>query len=650
MGADDLLQYVTQALFVLIFLVVLWQAIRQPLRANVDIALLFGVFSLLIAEGIVLQLLDVESNRVLTAVSGSLLMAHPYLMLRLVDDFAVVPAWLMRLALVGLGAAVVGLFAIPPPLPAALALVYVVAFAVLEFYTVLVFIREARRASGVTRRRMRAVAIGSALLGMLIVIAGFQAVLPDWEGLWTLVAQGLGLASGIAYFLGFATPAFLRRAWQEPELRAFLGRAASLPRLPETPAIVRELERGAATSIGAPRATIGLWDGEMERLRFAVDGDRPFEIAPGEMIAGRAFATQRAIYVLDAARVDPDNAETYRAAGAEAVIAAPITAGERRLGVLVVLAPRAPIFADDDLGLAQLLADQAAVILESRALIDEAARVRAREEAARLKDDFLSAAAHDLKTPLTTLIAQAQLLVRRAERNPEAPVELSGLRRIVRESKRLNALVLELLDASRLERGQLLGPREETDLAAIAEDVCRRTSSGRHHCRVTGEGPVVGLWDRARIAQVVENLIENAVKYSPSGGEVAVRAWQDGDEAHLTVRDEGIGIPPADLPHIFDRFHRGANVDDRSFSGMGLGLFICRGIVEQHGGRIRATSEPGKGSTFHVTLPLHTEEVHHRGTEAQRELGGVEAVVPGATRDLVPWANPDQRDSSLRAE
>ena len=103
---------------------------------------------------------------------------------------------------------------------------------------------------------------------------------------------------------------------------------------------------------------------------------------------------------------------------------------------------------------------------------------------------------------------------------------------------------------------------------------------------------------------MIENLIDNAVKYSPAGGDVRVRVWTENGEAHLTVSDEGIGIPNADLPAIFDRFQRGTNVDDRRFTGLGLGLYICRGIAEAHGGRLWALSQPGRGSTFHVVLPL----------------------------------------------
>jgi signal transduction histidine kinase len=304
-------------------------------------------------------------------------------------------------------------------------------------------------------------------------------------------------------------------------------------------------------------------------------------------------------------RENPADEALYRAYRVNSVLAVPITAGSRRLGVLGLYAARAPIFAEDDLTLAHLLADQAAVILESRALIDEAARVQAREEATRLKDDFLSAAAHDLKTPLTALVAQAQLMERRAKRDPAAPADRRGLERIVRDSQRLRYLVTELLDVGRVEQGKLLGKREEIDLVTLLRESCERVASPLHPCHVEGDPSVCGSFDPVRIAQLVDNLIENAIKYSPAGGEIRLCVWQENREAHLTVTDQGIGIPAGDMPQLFDRFHRGGNVDDRRFSGMGLGLYICRGIVEQHGGRLWATSPgPGQGSTFHVALPL----------------------------------------------
>jgi signal transduction histidine kinase len=619
MSAYALLQYTTQAIFVVIFVVVGARAVRRPRTADVDIALLFGVLSLIIALQWLDSALGIPPGRYEIALAGSLLMALPYLMLRLLGDFAIVPTWLMRAAGAGLVVAVAGLVLTPPPIPTATTMAYVAYFVVIEVYVALRFLSEGRRSTGVTRRRMQAVAAGSLFLGLAILLVPLPALLPGLRDVWSVLVQGLGLACGLAYALGFAPPNLLRRAWQEPELRAFLGRAASLPRLPDTASIVRELESGVAGSLGVASASLGLWDAERRVLRYPTKSWREgmpelaaplyartgvLEHDPELFFAGRAFTTQLAIFTDNPVRDAPDVAEYYQVYGTGAVLAAPITAGQQRLGVLVAAAARAPIFADDDLRLIQLLADQAAVVLESRALIDEAARVQAREEATRLKDDFLSAAAHDLKTPLTTLVAQAQFMERRALATPDAPPDLDGVRRMIREAKRLNSLVLELLDASRAEQGRLTGEREEVDLAELARESGERTAREYSRCSIDAREPVVGHYDRHRIIQLLDNLLENAVKYSPGGGEVRVSVRRDGQIARLTVSDQGIGIPAADLEQIFDRFHRGTNVDDRQFAGMGLGLFICRGIVEEHAGRIWAESRPGAGSSFHVELPL----------------------------------------------
>jgi signal transduction histidine kinase len=250
----------------------------------------------------------------------------------------------------------------------------------------------------------------------------------------------------------------------------------------------------------------------------------------------------------------------------------------------------------------QTLANEIGQYLHRRELMEAAASLRAQQEVAQLKEEFLSAAAHDLRTPLTIMLGQAQLLQRRLRLRPEAPVDREGVDRIVNEARRLRQLTEDLLDISHLEEGSgFLGERSVVDLVALAEEVAAAVQSAYHRVRVEG-GPVHALVDRNRVLQVVANLVENAVKFSPGGGEVVIAATRAGDGAHLTVRDQGIGIPAGDLDVIFQRFRRGSSEEMGRYAGTGIGLYLCKRIVEEHGGRIWAESD-GKGSTLHVMLP-----------------------------------------------
>jgi signal transduction histidine kinase len=604
MSADQLIQYLTSAVFFLIFVITVVQAVRHPRRANVDIALLFSGPALIIAIGLAAASGLVRPGPLPNAVNTSLILAMGHLLLRLVDDFTEVHTWLLRTSSGLLALMIVAAFVLLSSRPGWLMLLMLIYLIGLLIFAAVAFFRQSRRTSGVTRRRMWAAALGCALLGLTLVLVSLIGLIPSSRDLLLGLSHVAGLASGASYYLGFVTPRWLRRAWQEPELRAFLGTAASLPRLPDTATIVRELEQGAASSIGAPHAIIGLWDEAEQVLRFEFPGRQITVPLAEETFGAQVFRAQQARFGVNINYSNPAYVEISRTYRVNALLAAPISAGAKRLGVLTVYSDRAPIFADDDLALVQLLADQAAVILESRALIDEAARVQAREEATRLKDDFLSAAAHDLKTPLTTLIARAQLLERRTLRAPDAPADLASIQVLLREGQRLKRLVVDLLDAARTEQGRLVGERSSVDLVALARDVCERLGTEQHRCLVVAEASVVGMYDEIRIHQLLENLVENALKYSPDGGAVQVKVWREDEQARLAVTDSGIGIPPEDLPHVFERFYRAGNVDDRRFAGMGLGLFICHGIVVQHGGQIWATSQPGRGSTFHVSLPL----------------------------------------------
>lgn len=237
------------------------------------------------------------------------------------------------------------------------------------------------------------------------------------------------------------------------------------------------------------------------------------------------------------------------------------------------------------------------------------------------KEDFLSAAAHDLKTPLTSLQGLAQMLQRHLARdrdtNPEQLRE--GLQRIEQNARRMTSMINELLDLSRLEMGEGLElNRRSVDLVSLVTQSVAEHRDTREAGRLTLDSRVpelVGIWDADRLERVIGNLLSNAVKYGSADAPIVVTVREENQNgtfrAVVSVEDHGIGIPHEDLPHIFERFHRGGNVS-RDTLGTGIGLAASKQIVEQHGGTIDVVSQEGIGSTFTVRLPLtSTDDTMH---------------------------------------
>ena len=248
-------------------------------------------------------------------------------------------------------------------------------------------------------------------------------------------------------------------------------------------------------------------------------------------------------------------------------------------------------------------------ITEQRLLLEREQQARAEVEAAlRQRDGFFSLAAHELKNPLTSLLGNVQMLQRRAERDPALLERYEhNLTAIRNQGQRLASMINGLLDVARIELGQLALERGPLDLRALALRVVDESQPSlvRHSLTLeAGEGPLVVEGDEVRLEQVLQNLIQNAVKYSPQGGAVRVRLERDGAWARITVRDEGIGIPADALPHLFTRFYRASNAARHAISGTGIGLHVVKEIACLHGGTVEAASVEGRGSTFTVSLPL----------------------------------------------
>ena len=277
--------------------------------------------------------------------------------------------------------------------------------------------------------------------------------------------------------------------------------------------------------------------------------------------------------------------------------AVPLLSQKRALGLLVLYKEQGTSFSLRELDLWSAAAGQVAVTVENARLLREA------QAALRVREEFMSIASHELKTPLTPLKLTLSSMERRIAQGQR--VEPSSVTQSKRQVERLERLVNELLDISRLEERQLdlkLAPLELGHLVAEVVDQFRHSIERPFSLSVPREHLWV-LADRERLEQVLINLLENADKYSPKGEPISVEVEALHGEARLHVRDRGIGIPTQDQSRLFQRFHRAGNSSHRHFGGLGLGLFISHSIVQLHQGALSMASAEGEGSTFTLGLP-----------------------------------------------
>ncbi|HLJ65822.1 MAG TPA: PAS domain-containing sensor histidine kinase [Chloroflexota bacterium] len=294
--------------------------------------------------------------------------------------------------------------------------------------------------------------------------------------------------------------------------------------------------------------------------------------------------------------------------GLKSSMTVPMVARSRVVGAITfVSAESGHLFGEDDLLLAEELASRAALAVDNARLYREVV------ELVGQKDEFLAAAAHDLKNPLAIMKTLAQMLSKRVarEETPDVPRLLDVLSRIDVAATRMAGQINELLDIARLQMDRPLDldrrPADLLPVLAEAVDEYRHLTDRHCICFSSSVQTLPGDWDVVRLERAISNLLSNAVKFSPEGGEilVSINVEEGGSEgwATITIRDRGIGIPGRDLPHVFERFYRGENVT-RRIAGTGIGLFGVRQVVEQHGGRVAIESELGAGTHVSVRLPL----------------------------------------------
>jgi PAS domain S-box-containing protein len=401
-----------------------------------------------------------------------------------------------------------------------------------------------------------------------------------------------------------------------------------------TDAVAQHLVDLTRRALGCRRVTISALDHPTGPVRpVAFVGLTPEEEqtwrsgAPGTglrdhiTLAERNLLWSEGIVVLDAS-ASPERALPF---AAQTVLCALLRVGPRIVGVLSLDHGATPhYYAAEELALARAVASLAALVLERDRLLLERADAQAKElamrETNRRMDAFLALASHELKTPLTTAGGNVQIAARRLESviegdNGQLANVMLLLARALRGIDRINMLVDDLLDISRIQADQLQPRHERYDLTVVVRDAVdeQRDLDPTRELSLTlpAEG-IPTLGDPVRIGQVVLNYLTNALKYSPPEQPIEIGVQANGTQARVWVCDLGPGLAPTDQERVWERFHRVEGIMHQSGSrvGLGLGLYISKTIIEQHGGQVGVTSAPGEGATFWFTIPLvpHTPD------------------------------------------
>ncbi len=340
-----------------------------------------------------------------------------------------------------------------------------------------------------------------------------------------------------------------------------------------------------------------VWSSDRRDYAELEAAGRTMRFAPGEGIAGRVWQTGEAVFVDDFADSTTGASRPFvEAAGLRSGVAFPVYQGSEILGV-------GEIFWSDR---RTADADMTAMLLTlGRQIGQFIARKRAEAEADRLKDEFFALVSHELRTPLTSIIGYLELALEEDGVDQEARHFLEVVQR---NAGRLLRLVGDLLFVAQVEAGTMTLDPEHVDLLSVCSESVETARPKAEAGRVSlvldaGRVPTF-TGDAGRLGQAVDNLVSNALKFTPPGGTVTVRLQRADDELVVEVSDTGIGIPDAEQTRLFDRFFRSRSAHDQAIPGVGLGLTIVKAIVDGHRGRIDVRSAEGRGTTFAIRLPL----------------------------------------------
>lgn len=614
MTLSDFLVLVVRFTYALLGLITLLNLLRHRDQARLDIALMFSSLAVAVLGQ---QYSEVTGQNPvwLTKLEQVSVMAQPFLQLQLVEHFRPVATWVRLTALAGLAASVALLLLIPTQaLPTPITLFLIVYFVVVEAYATLAFIQGGLQARGVARQRMLLAASGSGLLASIILLAGINLLVPPLEPWTELLSRFLSVLSGLAYYLGFAPPRWLRRAWQLDELHHFLRDLANKPADRRGRENLPHLCEAAVRAVGGRAAVAALWDDVQQQLVIqatthpALTGTLSSSVGA----TGRAWQSRQPAQALFPAEFSPEGARLASMLKARALLVVPIATPERTWGVLAVFLQHRPLFAADDRELVSLFAEQSTLALEQAALVVEQQNLveHLRQRTSQLEaanhelEAFSYSVSHDLRAPLRHIEGFTNLLLKNGS-GAASDKSRRHLQLIAEAAVRMGGLIDHLLAFSRL--GQTVLHRQTVALDQVVEDARRELQADMEGRDIDWQIRPLPLvhGDPALLRLVFVNLISNALKYSRSRPQARIEIGTEpnrGGQAIIYVRDNGIGFDMQYVDKLFGVFQRLQHADE--FEGLGIGLANVRRIVHRHDGHTWAEGVLDGGATFYLSLPL----------------------------------------------
>jgi signal transduction histidine kinase/CheY-like chemotaxis protein len=604
---------VLDALFLLVLIRVLsaYRHGRDPVQR--DVVLVFAAMAVFFARNLVREL-GGSIPDVVSGVLNAALLAQPLLTLRLVGRLRPVPRWAWVWVTVAYAASLAVTIASPGRPPLGLQLARSAALLAGGGLAAAFLASEGQRRSGSPRIRLRIAAIATATFGAAFAVNVVGSVAPDVREAFRTAARAIGLLAALGYAAAFVPPGWLRRFWAAT---AVYGASRTLLDAPAADPPERTWRRYAATARdirGADGAVVLLRSAPEQVVEAGCAGvaDEPGAAYPSAELDDLLSRPQP--IAVDATADPPALALHYAGRlGARYVRMVPLRMPHGRDGALLLLNRHRSLFVEDDIRLLADLARHAGIIAERAATLADrerlaaelAASVEALMAANQAKTDFLTSMSHELRTPLNAIIGFSDLMRGELPDGDRRLVPAEWIDNIHTSGRHLLDLINDVLDLAKIEAGRLELHPEPVDLAGVlAETVAAlRPLALRKGVHLDAETlPVTVRADRLRLRQILNNLVSNAIKFTPAQGSVRLTGARADGEVLVTVVDTGVGIAPEDQELIFEQFQQ---VGDRSANqaGTGIGLALTRRLVEAHGGSIGLESEVGHGSRFTVRLP-----------------------------------------------